>query len=145
MRTVVQRVSRASVSVGGEVVGAIEQGLMVLVGFTNGDDQEKIDWVTRKIIGLRIFDDEDGRMNRSLVDVGGKILVVSQFTLYADTKKGNRPSYMAAAEPVLAEKLYDMFCRRLKAMDVPIDTGLFGARMSVELCNEGPVTIMVDR
>ncbi len=145
MRTVVQRVSKASVSVDGKVVGSIDLGLLVLVGFTNGDDQEQIDWITRKIVGLRIFDDDGGRMNRSVMDVGGKILVVSQFTLYADANKGNRPSYKAAAELELAEKLYDKFCRRLKAMEVPLETGVFGARMAVDLCNEGPVTILVDR
>ena len=145
MRAVVQRVSRATVSVESETVGLINLGLMILVGFTDGDDMEKIDWITRKVVGLRIFDDEAGKMNRSVKDVDGSILVVSQFTLYGDVRKGNRPSYMAAAEPELARELYDNFCSSLIATGVGVETGMFGAWMSVDLCNEGPVTIIVER
>lgn len=118
---------------------------MILVGFTDDDNQDKIDWVTRKITGLRIFDDDSGKMNRSVTDIGGSILVVSQFTLYGDIRKGNRPSYMAAASPDLAIGLYENFCISLKEHSLAVETGVFGAKMTVDLCNEGPVTILVER
>ena len=132
-------------SVDGEVVASIDAGLLVLVGFTAGDDEDKLVWMTKKLTGLRIFEDEAGKMNRSVKDVDGSMLVVSQFTLYADIRKGKRPSFMEAAEPVLARRLYDKFCEMLQDEDVPIQTGVFGAMMDVDLCNAGPVTIIAER
>ena len=145
MRVVIQRVTEASVTIGGEKVSAIGQGMMVLCGFEEADGSEDLDWTSRKIAALRIFDDEQGVMNRSVVDIGGDILLVSQFTLMASTKKGNRPSYIAAARPETAIPLYEQFKAALTALiGHPIPSGVFGAEMQVALVNDGPVTICID-
>ncbi len=145
MRVVIQRVSSASVSIGGKVRSAIGPGLLVLLGVGHDDGPEDIDWLVRKLAGLRIFDDEAGVMNRSVVEVGGEALVVSQFTLMASTKKGNRPSYIGAAGHEVAIPLYESFCRALSAaVGRPVGTGEFGADMQVALVNDGPVTICID-
>ncbi len=145
MRVVIQRVTEASVTIGGEKVSAIGQGMMVLCGFEEADGPEDLDWTSRKIAALRIFDDEQGVMNRSVVDIGGDILLVSQFTLMASTKKGNRPSYIAAARPETAIPLYEQFKVALAALiGHPIPCGVFGAEMQVALVNDGPVTICID-
>ncbi len=145
MRVVIQRVTEASVTIGGEKVSAIGQGMMVLCGFEEADGPEDLDWTSRKIAALRIFDDEQGVMNRSVVDIGGDILLVSQFTLMASTKKGNRPSYIAAARPETAIPLYEQFKVALAALiGHPIPSGVFGAEMQVALVNDGPVTICID-
>ncbi|NLX40842.1 MAG: D-tyrosyl-tRNA(Tyr) deacylase [Bacteroidales bacterium] len=145
MRTVIQRVSSSSVSIGGEVVAAISYGMMVLVGFEEADTQEDIDWMCRKIAALRIFDDENGVMNLSVVDAGGEVLVVSQFTLFASTKKGNRPSYIFAAKPETAIPLYEKFKKTLSdCIGKEVKCGEFGAEMEVALVNDGPVTIIID-
>ena len=145
MRAVVQRVSRASVSVDGEVVGAIGPGVVVLLGVTHGDTDEPAEWLARKIVGLRIFEDAAGRMNAGLLDVGGEALVVSQFTLYADARKGRRPSFTDAAPPEVAEPLVACFVDRLSALGVSVQKGIFGTHMSVEILNDGPVTILLER
>jgi len=152
MRIVIQRVKNASVSVDGEVTGKIDYGLLILLGITHDDSQTDIDYLVRKICGLRIFPDESGTMNLSVEDVDGGILVVSQFTLYAQTKKGNRPSYMDAAKPETAEKLYEDFVsslsrhafRQAGKRDGRVETGIFGADMQVSLINDGPVTIILN-
>lgn len=145
MRVVIQRVSEASVRVNNEVIGQIKQGLMVLVGIVNEDDQTDIEWLSNKIVNLRIFEDEQGVMNKSLLEVGGAILLVSQFTLHASTKKGNRPSYIAAAKPEISIPLYEQLIVQLeKDLRAPIQTGKFGADMKVALINDGPVTITID-
>ena len=145
MRVVVQRVSSASVTIDGEVKSAIGRGLLILLGVGHDDGAEDIDWLVRKLAGLRIFDDEAGVMNRSIVDVGGEALVVSQFTLMASTKKGNRPSYIGAAGHELAIPLYEQFCSALSAaVGKNVATGEFGADMKVALVNDGPVTICID-
>ena len=145
MKAVIQRVSSASVTIGGKTKSAIPQGLLVLLGVGHDDGPEDIDWLARKIAGLRIFDDEAGVMNRSVVEIGGEVLVVSQFTLLASTKKGNRPSYINAAGHELAIPLYEQFCTALsKAIGRPVGTGEFGADMQVALVNDGPVTICID-
>lgn len=145
MRVVIQRVAEASVTIGGEKVSAIGQGMMVLCGFEEADGPEDLDWTSRKIAALRIFDDEQGVMNRSVLDIGGDILLVSQFTLMASTKKGNRPSYIAAARPETAIPLYEQFKAALAALiGHPIPSGVFGAEMQVALVNDGPVTICID-
>ena len=145
MRVVVQRVREASVTIDGSLVSAIGPGMMVLCGFEEADGPEDLDWTSRKIAGLRIFDDEAGVMNRSVVDVEGDILLVSQFTLMASTKKGNRPSYVAAARPEIAIPLYEKFHDALVALlGRPVPTGVFGAEMQVALINDGPVTICID-
>jgi D-aminoacyl-tRNA deacylase len=144
MRVVCQRVSRGQVTVGGRVVGAIERGLVVFVGVAREDTEATAQRVGRKIARLRIFEDDEGRFSRSLIDVGGAALVVSQFTLIADTAKGNRPSFTDAAAPELAERLYDCVCAEIRAAGVAVETGAFGARMEVELVNDGPVTIVLD-
>ncbi len=145
MRAVIQRVSSASVTIGGQVKSSIGKGLLILLGVGYEDGQEDIDWLVKKISGLRIFDDEDGVMNRSVVDVGGEALVVSQFTLMASTKKGNRPSYIHAAGHEIAVPLYESFCTALsEAIGRPVGTGEFGAYMKVALVNDGPVTICID-
>ena len=145
MRAVVQRVSRGSVSMGGEVVGAIERGVVVLVGVTHGDTEERAEWLARKIAGLRIFEDRVGKMNASLLDVDGAALVISQFTLYADTRKGRRPGFSDAAQPEVAEPLVEHFAQALRNHGVPVETGVFGADMLVEIHNDGPVTILLER
>jgi D-tyrosyl-tRNA(Tyr) deacylase len=145
MRVVIQRVLEASVSISGAVTAAIGPGLLVLLGIGEEDGREDIDWLVRKITALRIFDDEAGVMNRSVVDVGGDILVVSQFTLMASTKKGNRPAYIRAARPETAIPLYEQFCTALSsALGKPVPTGTFGADMQIALVNDGPVTICMD-
>ena len=145
MRVVVQRVSSASVTIDGEVKSAIGRGLLILLGVGHDDGAEDIDWLVRKVAGLRIFDDEAGVMNRSIVDIGGEALVVSQFTLMASTKKGNRPSYIGAAGHELAIPLYEQFCSALSAaVGKKVATGEFGADMKVALVNDGPVTICID-
>ena len=145
MRAVIQRVSEASVTVEGAIIGQIQQGLMVLVGIVNEDDTSDIEWLSNKIIHMRIFDDENGVMNKSLLEVEGAILLVSQFTLHASTKKGNRPSYIAAAKPEISIPLYEAMIQQLqKDLGVPIQTGKFGADMKVALINDGPVTITID-
>ncbi|NLE44916.1 MAG: D-tyrosyl-tRNA(Tyr) deacylase [Chloroflexi bacterium] len=145
MRTVVQRVSQASVTVDGRLVGAIGRGVVVLVGVTHADTTADADWLARKIAGLRIFEDADGKMNAGLIDVGGAALVVSQFTLYGDARKGRRPGFTEAALPEVAEPLVDRFAETLRAHGVAVETGVFGANMLVEIHNDGPVTLVIDR
>ena len=145
MRVVIQRVLEASVSIGGTVTAAIGPGLLVLLGICEEDGPSDIDWLVRKIAGLRVFDDADGVMNVDVRDAGGDALVVSQFTLLASTKKGNRPSYIRAARPEIAIPLYEQFCEALEAaLGRPVPTGTFGADMQVALVNDGPVTICID-
>ena len=145
MRVLLQRVDQASVEIEGQVHSSIGTGLLVLVGVCNDDNQEDIDWLVRKITQMRIFDDENGVMNKSVKDVGGDILVVSQFTLWASYKKGNRPSYLRAGSHDITIPLYNRFCEVLSAdMGKPIGTGVFGADMRVKLTNNGPVTIFMD-
>lgn len=145
MRVVIQRVSSASVTIDGEVKSSIGTGLLILLGIGHEDDEKDIDYLVKKTAGLRIFNDEDGVMNRSVMDVGGDAIVVSQFTLMASTKKGNRPSYIEAAGHGKAVPLYEEFCRRLSAaLGKPVGTGEFGADMKVALLNDGPVTICMD-
>lgn len=145
MRVVIQRVSKASVTIDQQKVAAIQKGVLVLLGIENSDTQEDIDWLVRKIINLRIFNDENQVMNLSLQDVNGDVILVSQFTLHASTKKGNRPSYIKAAKPDIAIPLYEKFIHSLEiAQQKPIQTGVFGADMKVELLNDGPVTILID-
>lgn len=145
MRAVIQRVSSASVSIGGAVKGAISSGLLVLLGIEECDGADDIEWLCGKLVRLRIFNDEQGVMNRSVQETGGDILVVSQFTLYASTKKGNRPSYIRAARPETAIPLYEMFLNKLAAeLGKPVPSGEFGADMQVALVNDGPVTILID-
>ena len=143
MRIVIQRVSQASVTIDGKIAGAIQQGLLLLVGICPEDGQEDIEYAVRKISQMRIFSDDADKMNLSVQDVGGQILSISQFTLYADTKKGNRPAFTGAAKPELATALYDQFNQKL-AQTVPVQTGEFGADMKVSLVNDGPVTIVLD-
>ncbi len=145
MRVVVQRVSRASVAVDDEVVGTIGNGLLVLVAFTASDDSARVNWMADKIVGLRIFQDDNDKMNRSVTEVGGEILVVSQFTLYGDASRGRRPSFILAAGPDLAVPLYESFVAAVRDRDVPVQTGVFGAMMQIELVNDGPVTLVIDR
>lgn len=144
MRAVVQRVAWAKVSVDGQVVGEIGPGMMILLGVGQGDDEKDVDYLARKVHGLRIFKDDAGKMNRGLADTGGQALVVSQFTLYGDVKKGRRPSYNRAALPDEADRLYLQFCARLAALGTDVQKGQFQADMKVELLNDGPVTILVD-
>ena len=145
MRAVIQRVSSASVTLDGEVHSAIGPGLLILLGVGHEDSQEDMDWLVKKIAGLRIFNDDSGVMNRSILEVGGQALVVSQFTLMASTKKGNRPSYLGAAGHVKAIPMYEAFCAALSsALGRPVGTGVFGADMKVALVNDGPVTICMD-
>lgn len=145
MRVVIQRAGHASVTINGVCRSAIGIGLLILVGIEEADGQEDIDWLCKKIVNLRIFDDENGVMNRSITDIGGEILVVSQFTLHASTKKGNRPSYIHAAKPEISIPLYEKFCQDLRiAFGKEIKTGEFGADMKIELMNDGPVTICID-
>ncbi len=145
MRIVLQRVKHASVSVDGEVIGKIQRGYMLLVGFGPDDDEETLDWLVHKVTNLRVFESEPGKMNLGLKDVKGAILSISQFTLYADVKHGNRPGFSKAAKPELAEKLYDQFNAKLRATGIPVATGKFGADMQVDLLNDGPVTILYEK
>lgn len=145
MRIVIQRVSHASVTIDGVCKSSIKEGFMILVSIENADTQEDADWLCKKIVNLRVFDDENGVMNKSILDINGEILVVSQFTLHASYKKGNRPSYIYAAKPDIAIPLYEYFCQALTtALGKEIGTGEFGADMKVELLNNGPVTICMD-
>ena len=145
MKVVIQRVSSASVTVEGKVISKIEKGILVLVGIENADTKEDIEWLCRKILNLRIFDDANGVMNTSLLDSNGDLIVVSQFTLQASTKKGNRPSYIKAAKPEIAIPIYEAFVKQLETgLNKKIGTGVFGADMKVELQNDGPVTIVID-
>ena len=145
MRAVIQRVSRASVTVDGEVISSIQQGLLVLLGIEDADGPEDMDWLAKKVVNLRIFNDDDGVMNRSVLEVGGDVIVVSQFTLHALTKKGNRPSYIKASKPEIAIPIYGQFVQVLERnLGKKVGTGIFGADMKVELLNDGPVTILID-
>ena len=145
MRTVLQRVSKASVTVDGQIISSIDEGLLILLGVEDADTKEDIDWLTNKILNLRIFNDENDVMNRSVMDVDGEIIVVSQFTLHAQTKKGNRPSYIKAAKPDIAVPMYEDFIRTLEQkLGKKVGAGVFGADMKVELLNDGPVTITMD-
>ena len=145
MRLVIQRVSHASVTINGVCKSAIKEGFMILIGIEEADTKEDADWLCKKVIGLRVFDDENGVMNKSIMDINGEILIVSQFTLMASTKKGNRPSYIRAAGHETAIPLYEYFCSEVsKALGKEVGTGEFGADMKVELLNNGPVTILID-
>lgn len=145
MRVLIQRVKEASVTVDGEVISLIHNGLLVFVGITDEDNREDILWLTKKIANIRLFDDENGVMNLSVMEAGGDILAVSQFTLMASTKKGNRPSYIKAAKPEISVPLYEEFCSEMElAVNKPIQRGVFGADMKVRLLNDGPVTIFID-
>lgn len=145
MRTVIQRVQHASVTIDGELKSNIAKGLLILVGIEDRDTHEDIEWLAKKITNLRIFDDENGVMNRSVIDAGGDILVVSQFTLHASTKKGNRPSYLKASKPEISIPMYESFCNEISIqLGKAVFTGTFGADMKIELLNDGPVTIIID-
>lgn len=144
MRAVVQRVSAARVDVAGETVGAIDNGLLVLLGITHEDTAEDANWLADKIVALRIFQDAEGKMNRDVAQAKGRVLVVSQFTLYGDCRKGRRPSFVDAAPPEIAIPLYEAFINGVKANGIPVETGKFGAMMQVELVNDGPVTLIVE-
>ena len=145
MKVVVQRVSKVSVTIDGEKMAQIENGLLILLGIVNEDTQQDIDWISNKIVNLRVFGDEKGVMNKSILDADGDIIVVSQFTLHASTKKGNRPSYIKAAKPEVAIPLYEAFVKQLEQdLGKQVRTGRFGADMKVELLNDGPVTIIID-
>ncbi|MDP8238213.1 MAG: D-aminoacyl-tRNA deacylase [Candidatus Hatepunaea meridiana] len=145
MKTVIQRVSRASVKVNCSVISSIDRGILALVGFTHNDSEDELIWTAHKLAGLRIFEDNNCKMNLSLKDTAGKVMVVSQFTLYADVRKGRRPAFVDAAEPNRAKFLYERFCDLLEAEDIIVERGEFGARMEVELVNDGPVTIIIER
>ena len=145
MRVVLQRVSKASVTIGGNVAGAIGRGFCLLVGFTHGDTGEQVDWMADKVAGLRLFADDDGKMNLGLAEVQGTVLVISQFTLYGDTAKGRRPSFIDAARPETAIPLYERFVAALRSRRLEVATGEFGADMLVEIHNDGPVTLILDR
>ena len=145
MRVLLQRVSRAAVTVAGRETGRIALGFVILVGFTQGDTEEKVQWMADKIVGLRLFSDGEGKMNLALADVGGALLVVSQFTLYGDAQKGRRPSFIQAAHPDLATPLYEQFVVALRERAVQVSTGEFGADMQVDLVNDGPVTLWLER
>ena len=144
MRAVVQRVSSASVAVDGQTVAAIERGFLVLLGVANGDTDREAEWLAEKIAGLRIFEDEAGKMNLSVQEVGGSLLVVSQFTLLADCRKGRRPGFTDAAPPAEADRLYQVFVSALRKSNTPVETGVFQAHMDVSLVNDGPVTVILD-
>ncbi len=144
MKIVVQRVSQANVEVEGEIVGKIEAGLMLLIGISEDDQKTDADWLIHKIINLRIFSDENGKMNKSILDISGEILCISQFTLLADYKKGNRPSFIKAAKPELAIPLFEYFKTKISESKLKIESGIFGADMKVSLVNDGPVTIVLD-
>ena len=144
MKVVLQRVAHASVTVDEKVIGKIQRGFLLLVGVTHDDAMEDMEYLVRKIVQMRIFEDEDGKLNRSIQDIGGEILSVSQFTLYADTKKGNRPSFSKAAPGDVALEMFEQFNSLLRDTGIPVETGQFGADMKVELLNDGPVTILLD-
>jgi len=144
MRVVVQRTRQASVEVNGEIVGRIDHGLLLLVGITHADTEKDVEFIADKLAHLRIFEDEEGKLNRSVLEVGGQILSVSQFTLYGDCRKGRRPNFMAAARPEHAEPLYDLLNEKLREKGLTVETGRFGALMQVHLVNDGPVTLIVE-
>lgn len=144
MRIVVQRARKSRVLVDGQVSGSIERGVVLLVGLTHEDTTADAEWMADKVVGLRIFEDEEGKMNRSLLEVGGAVLSVSQFTLYGDCRKGRRPNFMAAAKPDQAQPLYTYFNERLRALGCHVETGVFGAMMQVEIVNDGPVTLLLE-
>lgn len=144
MKALLQRVDRASVSVDGKITGEIEKGICVFLGVVNEDTEKDISWLADKIVNLRIFDDESGKMNRSVIDDKGKILVVSQFTLCGDCSKGRRPSWIKAAEPIFANSMYEKFVKEIETKGVKTATGVFQSLMKVEICNDGPVTLMID-
>ena len=145
MRVVLQRVNHAAVRIDGETVGQIQKGYLLLVGLAPEDTDEQLDWMVHKIVNLRVFEDENGKLNRALADVNGEILSISQFTLYADVKHGNRPGFSKAAKPEIAAPLYDRFNEKLRQAGVHFETGRFGADMKVELENDGPVTILYEK
>jgi len=145
MRIVLQRVSRASVTIGGRVTGAIDRGFLLLAGFHGTDTPAEVDWLAAKVAGLRLFADPEGKMNLGLAEVGGAVLVVSQFTLYGDTERGRRPSFIEAARPEVAIPLYERFLAQLRQAGLPVEAGEFGADMQVELVNDGPVTLLLER
>ena len=144
MKALLQRVDRASVSVDGKITGEIERGICVFLGVVSEDTEKDISWLADKIVNLRIFDDESGKMNRSVIDDKGKILVVSQFTLCGDCSKGRRPSWIKAAEPIFANSMYEKFVKEIETKGVKTATGVFQSLMKVEICNDGPVTLMID-
>lgn len=144
MRVVVQRSKQASVTVEQEIVGQIEHGLVLLVGMTHTDTEKEVEYMAEKVANLRIFEDEEGKMNRSVLDTGGQILSISQFTLYGDCRKGRRPSFIEAARPEQAEPLYDLFNRKLRERGLVVETGRFGAMMDVQLLNHGPTTLIIE-
>ncbi len=145
MKALIQRVSAGSVAVDGRTIGEIGRGFVVLLGITHTDTPAEADWLANKVAGLRVFEDEAGKMNLSLLDVGGSVLVVSQFTLYGDARKGKRPSFTHAAPPEIAEPLVDYFCEQLRAQGLPVSTGIFGAHMAVHIHNDGPVTLLLEK
>jgi D-tyrosyl-tRNA(Tyr) deacylase len=145
MRALLQRVSSANVTVDGRIIGQIERGFVILLGVTHGDTTAEADWLSHKIAGLRLFEDEHGKMNLGLTEVGGSLLVVSQFTLYGDARKGKRPSFTAAARPEQAEPLVDYFCSQLRQAGITVATGQFGAMMQVTIHNDGPVTLLLEK
>lgn len=144
MRAVVQRVSRGQVTVDGEIIGKIERGFVVLVGVADGDTQQDVVWLANKVVGLRVFEDDDGKMNLSLGDIGGAMLAISQFTLLGDCRKGKRPSFIAAARPEPANSLYESFVAEVRGTGIVVETGRFQTHMDVELVNDGPVTLLLD-
>lgn len=143
MKAVVQRVKKAKVSVNNKIISQIGHGFLVFLGIAQNDTEKQVDWLANKIVNLRIMSDEKGKMNKSLKETNGQLLIVSQFTLYGDCRKGNRPSFTQAADPVKAEKLYNLFIKRVKSLGVKVKSGIFGAMMEIELINDGPVTIIV--
>ena len=145
MRILLQRVSQASVTIDDEIVGEIGRGFVILLGITHTDTQQEADWLANKVAGIRLFEDAQGKMNASLADVDGEFLVVSQFTLYGDARKGRRPSFSHAARPEQAEPLVDYFCDKLRGKGFVVATGVFGANMQVDIHNDGPVTLMIER
>lgn len=144
MKLVVQRVTNASVTIDGKVIGEINNGFLVLIGIGNNDTEENADYLVKKLIGLRVFGDENDKMNLSIKDVNGELLLISQFTLYADCKKGNRPSFVDAAKPDISKPLYEYFVEKCKKQNIKVETGKFGADMKVSLLNDGPVTIILE-
>ena len=145
MKLVVQRVKNAKVEVEGKTVGSINQGFLVLLGVTHTDTRSEADYLVKKLCNLRVFEDENGKMNLGLKDVGGELLIVSQFTLYADCSQGNRPSFINAAKPDVANELYEYFCEKCKEQNIKVEKGIFGADMKVSLLNDGPVTIILEK
>ena len=145
MKVVVQRVKQASVTVEGKEISKIEKGFLVLVGITHTDTQKEADYIAKKVTNLRVFEDENGKMNLSLKDVGGKLLIVSQFTLYGNCEQGNRPSFTEAAKPDIANELYEYFCKKCEENGIEVQKGLFGADMKVSLINDGPVTLVIEK